>query len=98
MVSMNGTSGASTGHLRVLDLRSAGRASANAWRTIRRCTPSLRATPLMLPTPNSYYLRICSNSSTFALLSIPSHLLHQEGWARLGGGGPIQSIEIRYDP
>jgi hypothetical protein len=30
------------------------------------------AIPLMLPTPNSYSLRICSNNSTFVLLSIPA--------------------------
>ena len=38
-------------------------------RTIRRCTLNLRATPLMVPTPCSYSRRICSNSSTFVLLS-----------------------------
>ena len=39
------------------------------------CTPSLAATPLTLPTPNSYSLRICSNSSPSALLSIPASCL-----------------------
>ena len=40
-----------------------------ASRTIRRCTFSFFATPAIVPMPNSYSLRICSNSSTFALQS-----------------------------
>jgi hypothetical protein len=43
--------------------------------------------------PNSYSLRICSNSSTFALRSIPSLPPYRQD-ARLCGGGPNQSIEV----
>ena len=89
---------------RSLRLRSGGCASASAWRTIRRCTPSLRAIPFIVPPPNSYSLRICSNSSTFALLFIPSLLPHLQdapvkwGWANLPHrSGPFHSIEITHD-
>ena len=40
-----------------------------ASRTIRRCTPSFFATPAIVPMPNSYSRRICSNNSTFTLHS-----------------------------
>jgi hypothetical protein len=40
-----------------------------ASRTIRRCTLSFLDTPAIVPTPNSYSRRICSNNSTFALQS-----------------------------
>src|SRR5215470_10982626 len=87
-----GHSGPITGRRRSTCLRSGGSALANAWRTIRRCTLSLSATALIVPTPNSYSLRICSNSSTLALRSIPSLLpLRQD--AGLGGVGPIYGIE-----
>ena len=33
-------------------VRSGGTAAAKAWRTTRRWTPSFRATPLIVPTPN----------------------------------------------
>ena len=45
--------------------------SFSASRTSRRCTPNFRATPWIVPIPNSYSRRISSNSSTFALLSTP---------------------------
>ena len=100
MPSMNGMSGRSTGHSRSVRLRSGGCASASAWRTIRRCTLSLPATPLIVPTPNSYSLRISSNSvqarascATFFLLSIKAPCLHQQD-ALSPRGGPNQSIEI----
>src|SRR5208283_1163783 len=89
MPSIKGVSGPITGRSRSLRLRSGGCASASAWRTIRRCTPSLRAIPFIVPPPNSYSLRICSNSSTFALLFIPSLLPHLQdapvkwGWGRV---------------
>src|ERR1017187_10350076 len=92
MASMNAISGPTTGRARSLPLRSGGCAFANACRTIRRCTPSLRATPLIVPLPNSCSLRISSNSSTFALLSIPSLLPLQQdapvrrGWGRVASG------------
>jgi hypothetical protein len=46
-----------------------GSALPIASRTILRCTPSFLATPVIVPTPNSYSRRICSNSSTLALQS-----------------------------
>jgi hypothetical protein len=49
----------------------AGVALRTASRTIRRCTPSLRAIPIIVPAPNSYSRRICSNNSTLALQSNP---------------------------
>ena len=101
MASIKGISGPTTGRSRSVRLRSGGCASASAWRTIRRCTPSLRAIPFIVPPPNSYSLRICSNSSTFALLFIPSLLPllqdapAQVGWANLQHrSGPFHSIEI----
>ncbi len=47
----------------------AGTAWRTASRTMRRCTPSFRATPITDPTPNSYSRRICSYNSTLALQS-----------------------------
>ena len=38
-------------------------------RTVRRWTLNFLATPAIVPMPNSYSLRICSNSSTFLLQS-----------------------------
>jgi hypothetical protein len=49
--------------------RGLGKALPTASRTIRRCTPNFLATPTIVPVPNSYSLRICSNSSTFDLQS-----------------------------
>jgi hypothetical protein len=62
--------------------------------------------PLMVSTPNSYSLRICSKSSAFALLCIPASCLSRQnaidqngGWANLEHrSGPIQSIEIMLFP
>src|SRR5439155_9510698 len=48
---------------------SAANALPIASRTMRRCTPSFLATPVIVPIPNSYSRRICSNSSTLALQS-----------------------------
>ena len=48
-------------------LHRGGTACAIASRTIRRCTPSFRATPRIVPTPNSYSRRISSYNSTLAL-------------------------------
>src|SRR5271166_761718 len=93
MASMNGTSGPITGRTRSTGLRPGGSALESACRTIRRCTLSFSATPLMVPTPNSYSLRICSNNSTFALLSIPASCLISR-MPRLKEGGPIYSIEV----
>jgi hypothetical protein len=49
--------------------RGAGNALPIASRTMRGCTFSFFATPAIVPTPNSYSLRICSKSSTFDLRS-----------------------------
>src|SRR5450631_447600 len=49
--------------------RGVGTALPIASRTIRRCTFNFLATPEIVPTPNSYSLRICSKSSTFVLQS-----------------------------
>src|ERR1700733_11065865 len=49
--------------------------------------------PSTVPSPNSYSLRICSNSSTFAFLSIPRLLLLQQDASGLRGG-PFYSIEM----
>src|SRR5215469_14076368 len=92
MALMNARSGPITGRSRWLCSRSGGSAFASAWRTIRRCTPSLCATPLIVPTPNSYSLRICSNSSTFAFLSIPSLPPHRQD-APASEVGPIYGVE-----
>jgi hypothetical protein len=54
--------------------RGLGTALPIASRTIRRCTPTFLATPAIVPIPNSYSRRICSNNSTFALQSNESPL------------------------
>src|SRR5437870_4407964 len=67
---MNSRTGPSFG-LPLADLlRSGGIALASACRTTRRCVLNFLATPRMVPTPNRYSRRICSNSSTLRLLSI----------------------------
>ena len=53
MPSMNGITGPNRGHSRGLYTRSGGTALASAWRTIRRCTPNLRATAWIPLPPNS---------------------------------------------
>jgi transposase-like protein len=58
--------GASFNRGRSAFFRATGIALPIASRTIRRCTLSFFATPAIVPTPNSYSLRISSNSSTFA--------------------------------
>ena len=69
IASMNSTAGAIFICGRSVFLRRAGIALWIASRTTRRCTRSFRATPWIVPTPNSYSNRICSNSSTLALQS-----------------------------
>ena len=51
---------------RCCGLLSAGTALPSASRTMRRWTPNFREIPEIVPTPNSYSRRICSNNSTFA--------------------------------
>src|SRR3989304_5086440 len=83
-----------------------GTALLSASRTIRRCTPNLQATPLIVPTPNSYSRLIASNNSTLAfLLRIDPPYASQHikgtspayrGWAtRNYQSGPNQSIKNR---
>src|ERR1035437_9782083 len=67
--STNATAAASFHRGRSTFFRRAGIALPIASRTIRRCTFSFFATPAIVPMPNSYSLRICSNSSTFVLQS-----------------------------
>src|SRR5450759_4815680 len=67
--STNATAAASFHRGRSTFFRRAGNALPIASRTIRRCTFSFLATPAIVPMPNSYSLRICSNSSTFVLQS-----------------------------
>src|SRR4051812_5189282 len=69
MPSTNATPPASFQRGRSAFLRTAGSALPIASRTIRRCTFSFFATPAIVPMPNSYSLRISSNSSTFVLQS-----------------------------
>src|SRR3954468_21551447 len=71
MPSMNPATAPSTGLDRWRYVRTGGSALFTAWRTRRRWTPNFRATPLIVPIPNSYSRRNCSNSSTFVLLSTP---------------------------
>ena len=65
---INPITGSSRGFFRFGLFLAGGTASPKAWRTIRRCTPSFRATPWIVPTPNSCSRRISSNNSTFDLL------------------------------
>src|SRR5688572_9634579 len=85
---MNPATAPSTGLDRWRYVRTGGSALFTAWRTRRRWTPNFRATPLIVPTPNSYSRRNCSNSSTFVLLSTPPLPLVQrkDGTPREKGG------------
>src|SRR5580692_8532449 len=73
--STNSTAAFSFQRGRSVFFRGFGSALPMASRTIRRCTPSFWATPAIVPTPNSYSRRICSNNSTLALQSNESPLL-----------------------
>src|SRR3954452_2095876 len=88
MSSMNPATAPSTGLARWRYVRTGGSALFTAWRTSRRWTPNFRATPLIVPIPNSYSRRNCSNSSTFVLLSTPPLPLVQrkDGTPRQKGG------------
>ena len=88
--------GASLARRRAGFLRGGGSALATASRTIRRCTPSLRATPLIVPTPNSYSRRISSNSSTLLLQSnsfLRCGRFPQTEYPLIVLGGPNQGAE-----
>ena len=67
---MNSIAAPSWGLARAGVLRSGGIALASACRTIRRCAPNCFATPRIVPMPRRCSRLICSNSSTFRLLSI----------------------------
>ena len=72
-----------------------GIASANACHTIRWCTPSFRATPWIVATPNSYLLE----QSQFIKRSPrhrgpPFRLLNVDSPGCLVRGGPNKSSEI----
>src|SRR4051812_46760576 len=88
MPSMNPATAPSTGLDRWRYVRTRGSALFTAWRTRRRWTPNFRATPLIVPIPNSSSRRNCSNSSTFVLLSTPPLPLVQrkDGTPREKGG------------
>jgi hypothetical protein len=90
---MKGINGAIIGRFRSHCRRSGGAALASACRTTWRCTPSLRAMPSTVPAPDSYSLRICSHSPTFAFLSNPRLLLLQQEASGLRGG-PFYSIDM----
>jgi YD repeat-containing protein len=84
--------------------RGFGNALSIASRTIRRCTLSFLATPTIVPIPNSYSRRICSNNSTFVLqsnesppfgLSPNQSTRSSRGWAKsYRRTGPVQNTEI----
>src|ERR1051326_2548216 len=76
--------------------RGLGSALPIASRTIRRCTPSFLATPMIVPIPNSYSRRISSNNSTLALQSNESPPFGQRPnqSTRSLEGGPKQTAEL----
>src|SRR4051812_36297828 len=90
--SIKGITGPNPGLSRSGRFRSGGHASASACRTIRRCTLNFRASPLIVASPNSYSLRICSNNSTFVLLSTRASCLIRQSLRSFLTGGPNQSI------
>jgi hypothetical protein len=69
IASMNSAAGAIFTCGRSVFFRRAGIALRIASRTNRRCTRSFRDTPWIVPTPNSYSNRICSNNSTLVFQS-----------------------------
>jgi hypothetical protein len=98
---MKGCTGPITGRSRLTRLRSGGSALANAWRTIRRCTPELGATALDRSRPRTR--TPCESARTappLALRSIPAsrlfgRMLGPAGWANLQHQkGPFYTIEI----
>src|ERR1022692_2279196 len=110
IASMNSAAGAIFTCGRSVFFRRAGIALRIAPRTNRRCTPSFRDTPWIVPTPNSYSRRICSNNSTLALQSnsrlqtqahaqIQSRSLLCRGWAKTNRrSGPLQNAKISWRP
>src|SRR5947209_7127198 len=79
--------------------RGTGSALEIASRTMRRCTFSFFATPAMVPMPNSYSLRICSNNSTFDLQSnefLRYGLSPASEYLFVSEGGPNQNAEVGH--
>src|SRR5229473_7633240 len=96
---MNSATESILGRFRSGTFRSAGFASANACRTIRRCTPNFVATLFMdEPAANSNSRLICSNNSTFRLLSKRPPCRPHSCRSTVAGcasrGGPNQSIKV----
>src|SRR2546421_419664 len=76
--------------------RGLGSALPIASSTMRRCTPSFLATPAIVPIPNAYSRRICSNNSILALQSneSPTFGLRPNQSTRSLLGGPKQNAEL----
>src|SRR5438046_299840 len=95
---MTAATGSSRGRGRTGGALCRGTALCTASRTSRRCTPNCRATPWIVPIPNSYSRRICSNSSTVAVLRRisppPTVLLVPGAYAAAAQGGPFPAIEL----
>ena len=96
---MNSTAAFSFQRGRSVFFRGFGNALPIASRTIRRCTPSFLATPAIVPMPNSYSRRICSNNSTLALQSNESPPLRaspESEYPFVLEGGPNQTAELGH--
>src|SRR5437762_6378376 len=95
---MNAATGSRRGRGRAKGTFCWGTALCTASRTSRRCTPNFRATPWIVPRPNSYSRRICSNSSTVAVLRRisppPTVLLVPGAYAAAAQGGPFPTIKL----
>ena len=105
---MNSAAGAIFICGRSVFFRRAGTALRIASRTARRCTPSLRATPWIVPAPNSYSSRICSNnyppwlssptSASRSKLTLTSRVevCCVQGWAKKTNcrSGPLHNAKI----
>src|SRR3954462_11560332 len=99
MPSMNPATAPSTGLDRWRYVRTGGSALFTACRTSRRWTPNFRATPLIVPIPNSYSRRNCSNSSTFVLLSTPPlPLVQRKDGTPQEKGGPNSVSKVGRHP
>jgi hypothetical protein len=95
---MKAIAGSSFGRPHTGVFRSTGIALSTASRTMRRCIPNFLAIPRIVPSPCSYSRRICSNSSTLALLSTRPPLgrlspKRSTRYMAFSKGGPNQSIE-----
>src|SRR5438034_4008369 len=95
---MNAATGSSRGQGRTGGAFCRGTALCTASRPSRRCTPNFRATPWIVPRPNSYSRRICSNSSTVAFLRrispLPTVHFAPRAYAAAAQGGPFPTIKL----